>query len=101
MAKVKSPRPAPPGCLVLDLFSPGMTALHRAGLGGLASTLRYIERAYDEGALTDEALPGWPWGADGPPWRITPRTVELRLGPPGDHQEFLERLFKVAFDRRD
>lgn len=28
-----------------DLFAPGMTPLHRAGLGGLASTLRWIDKA--------------------------------------------------------
>ena len=29
--------------LTCDLFFPGMTPLHRAGLGGLASTLQWIE----------------------------------------------------------
>ncbi len=30
--------------LTMGLFAPGMTILHRAGLGGLAATLRSIER---------------------------------------------------------
>ena len=34
--------------LTCDLFAPGMTPLHRAGLGGLVSTLRWIEKSIPE-----------------------------------------------------
>ena len=40
--------------LKCDLFAPGMTPLHRAGLGGLVSTLRWIEKS-----LPDEGAPAW------------------------------------------
>ena len=35
----------------MRLFAPGMSLLHRAGLGGLACTLRAMERQYEAGLL--------------------------------------------------
>ena len=42
MAKIA--KPAAPDQLTMTLFAPGMTALHRAGLGGLACTLKAMEQ---------------------------------------------------------
>lgn len=85
-----------PATLTLDLFAPGMTLLHRAGLGGLACTLRYIERAYASGQLRGKDLPGGPW-RDGPPWEVTHRTVRLDFGDPSSAREYLTKLFATAF----
>ncbi len=82
--------------LAMGLYDEGMTALHRAGLGGLACTLKAIERDYGSGQLADGELPGGPW-EDGPPWEIDERTVVLRFGQPEGAGEFLKRLFAYAF----
>jgi hypothetical protein len=99
MAKVT--KPPPPDHLTMRLFAPGMTLLHRAGLGGLACTLKYIERARDSGAVLEEDLPGGPWPDGRLPWDIGERTVTLRFGKPEAAGEFLKRLFKIAFDIKD
>ena len=44
MAKAVDKTTDEPTSLTLDLFAPGMTMLHRAGLGGLACSLRAMER---------------------------------------------------------
>ena len=100
MAKVRRVRQAEPNdrpaSLTLDLFAPGMTLLHRAGLGGLACTLRFVERAHDSGQLRAEELPGGPW-REGPPWEVTSRAVRLDFGEPSHASEYLNRLFTTAF----
>jgi CRISPR-associated endonuclease/helicase Cas3 len=98
MAKVKAPAP---DRLRMELFAPGMTALHRAGLGGLACTLRHIERAWEQGALADEEAPGGPWPDGRPPWEIDGRSVLLLFGGPERAREYLRRLFALAFGLRD
>jgi CRISPR-associated protein Cas8a1/Csx13 len=87
---------AGPSHLEMGLFDEGMTALHRAGLGGLACTLRAIERDYQCGHVQDDQLPGGPW-EDGPPWDIDERGVSLRFGQPEAAGKFLKRLFAYAF----
>ena len=54
--------------LTIDLFEPGMSPLHRAGLGGLACTLRWIE----ETGEPIERPPG--------SWTVDDRAVTLRWG---------------------
>jgi CRISPR-associated protein Cas8a1/Csx13 len=88
-------------CLTLDLHAPGMTILHRAGLGGLACTLRYIERAYENCILPEEELPGWPWDGGRPPWHVEPRRISLEFGTPEGAREFLKRLFRIGFGIKD
>jgi CRISPR-associated protein Cas8a1/Csx13 len=62
-----------------------MSALHRAGLGGLACTLNWIEAT---GA--GSGLPG--------SWRFDDRTVTLRWdGGPEGAKAFFEQLYKLAF----
>jgi len=94
-------KPGAPDRLTMNLFAPGMTPLHRAGLGGLACTLRYIEKAYRHDALTDGDVPGGPWEAERPPWEVGDRSVELRFGDPKQARPFLERLFALAFPIKD
>lgn len=89
-----------PVSLTMNLFAPGMSPLHRAGLGGLAATLNYIEYAWQRGILLEDQLPGSPW-QNGPPWVIEPTRLTLQFGAPEAAREFLKRLFKIAFDLKD
>lgn len=75
--------------LTCDLFFPGMTPLHRAGLGGLASTLRWIERKVP--------------AADPPPgrWTIDERAVTLKWEGAVQAKSLFERLFALAFQLQD
>jgi CRISPR-associated protein Cas8a1/Csx13 len=84
----------------MHLYAPGMTPMHRAGLGGLASTLRYIEKAYEGCALSDEELPA-PLDESEWPWRIDAQSVTLRFGKPENAKGYLERLFRIAFQIKD
>lgn len=86
-----------PSSLTMRLFDPGMSMIHRAGLGGLACTLAYIERAYKEGKLSDEQVPGAPWANGKSPWKIEPLMLSLDFGMPERAEEFLNRLFTMAF----
>ena len=79
----------------MQLFGPGMTAMHRAGLGGLACSLRYIEDQAN--SLADDQLPGGPWEDGKPPWSVESDQITLEFGEPGLAGEFLKRLFNVSF----
>lgn len=70
--------------LKCDLFAPGMTPLHRAGLGGLVSTLRWIEKSLPD----EERPPGQ--------WTIDERSVTLSWAEEGA-KPFFDRLFSLAF----
>ena len=91
----KGAKPPPPAELTMTLFAPGMSALHRAGLGGLACTLEVIEDQHDRHPFPDDELPG-DW-SDGPPWAVTADSVTLRFGEPGAAREYLKRLYALAF----
>lgn len=80
----------------LAVFAPGMTPMHRAGLGGLACVLTALENDFHAGRLTPQQLPG-DWNAGCPPWTISETEIELRFGAPQRASEFLERLFQYAF----
>ena len=71
--------------LSCDLFAPGMTPLHRAGLGGLVSTLHWIEKSVPVG----ERPPG--------EWSIDERSVTLSWEKSEGAQPFFEQLVKLAF----
>ncbi len=85
--------------LTMRLFAPGMSALHRAGLGGLACTLRAIERKVEEGQLAKTKLPG-PFAEGVPPWEIDDESVTLQFGKPEKAGDYLKRLFEFAFSLR-
>jgi CRISPR-associated protein Cas8a1/Csx13 len=86
----------------MRLHAPGMTVLHRAGLGGLAATLKYLERAAATEELTEEEFPGAPWPLDGPPWEVGEESVTLRFGDAEDAAAvFFDRLFRATFRIRD
>lgn len=77
--------------LVLDLGAPGLTPLLRAGLGGLASSLRSL-------AIEDQPTTRWPAPvklADGTA-TVESRRVIFQFGPKGP-VPFLEKLFARVF----
>jgi len=86
-----------PTTSTMRLFDPGMSPIHRAGLGGLACTLRYIEKAYRDGDLRKEDVPSTPWIDGKPPWEIKPLQITLDFGNPRNAGSFLETLFACAF----
>ena len=85
--------------LTMTLFAPGMSLLHRAGLGGLACTLKAMERQYRAGILSASKLPA-PFDDDQPPWEITEQTVTLKFGKPDNAGKYLKKLFEYAFGIR-
>jgi CRISPR-associated protein Cas8a1/Csx13 len=98
MAKKKSiqkPTVPAPTTLTMHLFGAGMTAIHRAGLGGLACSLRYIED--NASSLDEDTLPGGPWKDNLPPWDVQSDRITLDFGEPGKAREYLERLFLLSF----
>lgn len=97
----KTVRPTSPDTLEMKLFAPGMSALHRAGLGGLACTLKALERRYEYKLLKADKLPG-PAADCKYPWMVTEDTIILRFGKPEKAKAYLEKLFAFAFSiRRD
>jgi CRISPR-associated protein Cas8a1/Csx13 len=97
MAKVTTPRP--PDSLTMRLFAPGMSVLHRAGLGGLACTLRAMEQNYNAGRLSEAKLPA-PFVDGVPPWEIDEQSVTLRFGKVEKAADYLKKLFAFAFGIR-
>lgn len=90
-------RPPAASDLTLHLFTPGMSPIHRAGLGGLACTLRHVERRYAKGQLPDAEVPGAPWGDGKAPWSISETSIRLDWNAPENAGDFLSRLFRLAF----
>jgi CRISPR-associated protein Cas8a1/Csx13 len=97
MAKVK--KQLAPDRLTMSLFGPGMSLLHRAGLGGLACTLKTMERQYEGRLLSEAKLPA-PFTDRQPPWDIDEQTVTLKFGKPEKAGEYLKRLYAFAFGIR-
>lgn len=90
---------AAPESLTMNLFAPGMSALHRAGLGGLACTLKALERQYKAGRVTQKRLPA-PFVDGSPPWKIAEHTVTLQFGKATNAGTYLQRLFEFGFGVR-
>jgi len=74
--------------LSIDLFEPGMGPLHRAGLGGLAATLRWI----DDRVTADRRPTGR--------WSFNDRRVELAWDAPKG-TAFFRRLYELSFQLQD
>ena len=92
---VKAKKPPPPRGLTLKLHAPGMTPLHRAGLGGLAATLAALDRRIKRGRVPDEQIPVNTEGGEA--WAVTPHAVTLAWGDPAAAGAYLEALFAFAF----
>src|SRR3954451_3450690 len=95
----KVTKPPAPDYLTMRLYAPGMSALHRAGLGGLACTLKALESEYHAGRLSKAKQPA-PFTGDAPPWEIDERSVTLKFGKPENAREYLKKLFAFAFGVR-
>jgi CRISPR-associated protein Cas8a1/Csx13 len=87
--------------LTIPLFGPGMSVLHRAGLGGLACSLRAVEREFQAGRWPEEDLPGGPWADQHPPWALNPQELTIDFGEPQKAGEFLKKVFAFAFRLSD
>jgi CRISPR-associated protein Cas8a1/Csx13 len=97
MAKVN--RPQEPDHLTMTLCAPGMSLLHRAGLGGLACTLRAMVHQHEIGSLPKSKLPG-PFVDGRPPWELDEQTVTLKFDKPENAGDYLQKLFAFAFTIR-
>lgn len=91
--KAKTEKGTPPPPLVIDLNGPGMTAMLRAGLGGLAAALYAI-------ALERSPRATWPTPVRLGPGTATvePRRVVLDWGgemPSATLQELFEKSFRI------
>jgi CRISPR-associated protein Cas8a1/Csx13 len=95
----KAVTPPPPDKLVMKLFAPGMSALHRAGLGGLACTLKALERQHKNKLLKADKLPG-PVVKGAYPWAVTEDTITLTFGEPEKAKAYIQKLFAFAFGIR-
>ena len=85
-----------PSEITMKLFAPGMSVLHRVGLGGLACTLNVMEKRFRDDKLDAEELPG-PVVDDHMPWAIEDDSVTLKFGEPSKAAAYLEKLFRFAF----
>ena len=74
------------GSLTINLFGPGMTALHKVGLAGLWMTLKALEKDQDASARLQKA---------GGSWDITGTSVTLRWS--GKPEAFFKALLKESF----
>lgn len=87
-----------PSSLLLSLGTPGMSPLHRAGLGGLAATLRCLD---DIKKTMDEEEPKFPFNSplwkNEFSWKIDKTSIELNFAQPENAKDFLEWLFMFAF----
>ncbi len=97
MARIK--KPSAPDFLKMDLNAPGMSPLHRAGLGGLACTLEALHARQRQDPLPEERLPA-PFVDGTPPWDISATSITLRFGKPEGAARYLENLFAHAFSIR-
>lgn len=90
-----------PLALTLDLFAPGMTAMHRAGLGGLVCSLRAMERDVQTMRYKGD-VPGGKWTAKNPPpWTIEESRVTLHIGNPDAARDWLKALFEYSFQVKE
>lgn len=100
--KTKKTKAPPPTSLTLRLDAPGMSAMHRAGLGGLAATLFVLDkiRAAAEKAGVDfrkrKPFNDELWDDDFS-WSVDSKTIVLRWGTPEKAKRFFKWLFKFAF----
>ena len=77
------------GQLTIDLFEPGMTPLHRAGLGGLACTLAYYQRSKDRPAVDLSRC------------HFDDRRVTLEWPDDVSDAAFFQGLYEASFQVRD
>jgi len=82
--------------LTMNLFAPGMSTMHRVGLGGLACTLDALQRAFTENNISESDLPAR-FQTGTPPWEITEESITLHFGKPENAAHYLKKLFEFGF----
>lgn len=88
-----------PSSMTFNLFAPGMTPIHQAGLGGLASSLFALDRAINQHRIAANCIPE---NSDSEkPWEVNEHSITLRWGNPENAKEFLSRLFRFSFGIKD
>lgn len=90
-----------PSLLKLNLFAPGMSMLHRAGLGGLACSLEAMERDVRAKQWKAADCPGGKWTNDKPPWKIAEQSIILEFGEAENAAEWLKALFLYSFQTKE
>jgi CRISPR-associated protein Cas8a1/Csx13 len=101
--KISTKKASAPTHLTLRLNAPGMTPMHRAGLGGLAATLRNLEFRHEQQNLHKQQNLHRSLFTDNPlwhdefSWKITPTEVTLNFGKPEWAGDFFKWLFQFAF----
>jgi len=98
MAKVTTEYPK---TLTMNLFAPGMSMLHRAGLGGLACSLRAMERDVKKKKLPENLRAGGKWPEGQPPWTISEQSIALDFGEAENAADWLKALFAYSFDLKE
>lgn len=87
---------SPPDHLELSLSDPGMDLLLRAGIGGLATTLRWIEKSIATDVNFEDEVPE-PWINDGVPWEVTSNKIVFRFDDPTQVDDVFKPIFRLAF----
>lgn len=97
MAKTTSAKKNPaPSKLVLKLNAPGMTTMHRVGLGGLAATLRNLSKRRKKPEQNRETFEHPCWHEEFS-WDIQPTEITLDFCKPEWAGDFLRWLFEFSF----
>ena len=97
MAKnLSAKKVSPPSKLTLKLNAPGMTAMHRAGLGGLAATLRNLSKRRAKPDQNRETFEHPCWH-DEYTWDIRPSEITVDFHKPEWAGDFLKWLFEFSF----
>jgi CRISPR-associated protein Cas8a1/Csx13 len=96
MAKKAKPKISPPDHLEISLGDPAMDLLLRAGIGGLATTLRWIEDSLKTDVNFEDGVPE-SWIQDGVPWEVTSTKIVFRFADPTAVEEVFQPIFKLAF----
>ena len=96
MAKKSTVKTTAPSQLVLKLNAPGMTAMHRVGLGGLAATLDNLSRRLKKPDFNKNLFNHPAWHAEFS-WNIQPKKIVISFGRPEWAKDFFHWLFDFAF----
>ncbi|MEX1026729.1 MAG: type I-MYXAN CRISPR-associated Cas8a1/Cmx1 [Candidatus Paceibacterota bacterium] len=97
MTKTAKPKIASPDHLQVSLGDPGMDLLLRAGIGGLATTLRMIERSIQSNEYDVDEIPE-SWVDEGVPWDLSSDRIVFRFPDPQTVDDYFKPIFHAAFD---
>lgn len=100
MAKTTKSHTAPSDHLEIGLFDPEMDLLLRAGIGGLATTLRWIERSIQRDQYDEHVIPD-SWVAEGVPWELTSSKIRFRFDTPESIAEVFKPIFESAYGLKE